>query len=495
MLMNYRNESINYIKNTCYGDMLKSALWNQIEAPLSYNMTINTKKTKILNIADRLLPLGNITKNDLENYAKVASLPKLFKLIIERKVNIAEMNLIFPQYEVEYHQPLMKGSRHNSIEDILLTHTYSYSMNLTEVRSIYSNLLNNSKMASDVMHYAAINIINGDDLKIFFGPKFEGFEGGYIPFLNYVIVNPSYAKFTNENVAIHELSHYALCNLNPNTRCAPFDISKLSFLNSAQDDLYGYRLNSNMGEVKFFQELKDDASIFLQYEQAAKLVFIKAGKLLGLSEEEFAPYSFSKDFILYFKDNSLIDLFFNSPSLTFSQKKVNSQAYYQYINEFYPEQSINKQLNFEDLKSYYELCPVKVNFEYISLLRFEENDNVRNQIDFVKDYYFSYFKDQKNLTDNQVWFLERMADLVNREKDIYDIKSSYYNEHAPNYYQYYVELIVRYPELKASNMDQDILDSFSGLIQFWECNVSPLIQGQIDDFYAQQKPLDFSYHL
>jgi hypothetical protein len=39
-------------------------------------------------------------------------------------------------------------------------------------------------MASSIMHYTAINIINGDDLKIVFGHEVPGFGGGYIPFLN-----------------------------------------------------------------------------------------------------------------------------------------------------------------------------------------------------------------------------------------------------------------------------------------------------------------------
>lgn len=494
MLSNYRNSSIEEIKSPHYS---LSLIWNQIEEPIQYNMSMSTKKEKILYIADQFLSLKeNVTKSDLENYAKVASLPKLFKLMLDKKVNLEQMNLNFPQYEVEYHKPMLIGSKYNSIEDVLLTHTYSYSKNISEVRQIYSNLLHNSKMASDVMHYTAINIIEGDNLKIFFGPKFEGFEGGYIPFLNYVIINPTSGKFSSESIAIHELSHYALCNINPNTGCAPFDISKLNYFSSTQDDLYGHHINNQVSidtkEVKFFQDFKTDATIFLQYEQAAKLVIIKAGKLLGISEDKFDPYVFSKDFILCLKDNSLIDLFLNAQNFTLSQKKVFAQAYHQYLEEFYPGQCVNKQVNFESLINS-ETCPVELSYEYISSLRFDDQDNFYNQVSFVKDYYFSYYKNSINLTENQNWFLERIADLVNREKDIYDIRPSYYNENSPSYYQYYIELIVRYPELKSSGMDQDILDSFVGLEQFFDDNISPKIQGMISEYFYQQKQLDFSY--
>ena len=312
MLANFNNDAIKHIKQTPY---ITDNIWNQIEAPLPYNMSMSTKKEKILNIADQILALKeNITQIDLQNYAKIAPLAKFTSLIFEKKVNLAEMNLSFPpQYEVEKYKPLLKGSNYASIEDILLTHTYAYDKNITEVRAIYTNLLNNnSNMASSAINYTAINIIKGDDVKIFFGPETKGFVGGYIPLLNMVIVNPAHGKFTSEAIAIHELSHYTLCNLNPNTGCAPFDLSKLKFLSSTQDDLYGYHINQQLSEdkqeVKFFKEVKDDANIFSKYEQAAKPVIVKAGQLLGLSEESFTPYVFSKDFILHLKDNSLIDL-------------------------------------------------------------------------------------------------------------------------------------------------------------------------------------------
>lgn len=289
-----------------------------------------------------------------------------------------------------------------------------------------------------------------------------------------MIVTNSFGKININAILIHELSHYALCNLNPNTACAPFDISKLRHLTSTADDLYGHHINykasENSNEIKLFHDMKSDAKIFLKYEQAAKPVIIKAAQLLGLGEEKLSPYVLSKDFILYFKDNSLIDLFFKSPEFTLSQKKAFAQAYYQYNEEFYPDACPNKQWSFEDLKKYYEPCPEKISAEYIDLLRVSYPESFSKQVEFVKDYYFSYYKEKMNLTDNKLHFLERIADLVNREKDIYDIRSSYYHENAPKYSQYYVELIVRYPELIASGMDQDILDSFTGLAQFFDEN-------------------------
>jgi hypothetical protein len=63
-----------------------------------------------------------------------------------------------------------------------------------------------------------------------------------------VIVTNSFGKININAILIHELSHYALCNLNPNTACAPFDISKLRHLTSTADDLYGHHINYKASE-------------------------------------------------------------------------------------------------------------------------------------------------------------------------------------------------------------------------------------------------------
>ena len=97
------------------------------------------------------------------------------------------------------------------------------------------------------------------------------------------------------------------------------------------------------------------------------------------------------------------------------------------------------------------------------------------------------------LNDNQVWFLHRMSELFNREQDIYKHPSrTCYDNEQHNYNEYYIELIVRYPELIASGMDQDILDSFASLAQYYELAASPLVQEQINEFFAQYKAVDYS---
>ena len=78
MLNNYRNETIQNLKESSYAGL--PSVWNQIKTPIPYGMSIKTKKEKILNMANKFLILKeNITKSDIENYALVAPLPQVFK--------------------------------------------------------------------------------------------------------------------------------------------------------------------------------------------------------------------------------------------------------------------------------------------------------------------------------------------------------------------------------------------------------------------------------
>lgn len=317
-----------------------------------------------------------------------------------------------------------------------------------------------------------------------------------MPYLNYVIINPTSGKITESAIAIHEIEHYLFCNLNPEAGCFPFDNSKIKLLSSTQDDQYGFFLNhtktNGSSEITYFNELNKGNDVFFHYELAAKPVFIKIGELLELNKNALDPYVLSKDLILYLKDNTLVDLFLGAEKPTLSQIKAYAEAYYQYSEEF-PGTSLNPNLYYiENDEPGTTICFAKPSYQDIENLRFDDQQSLENQINFVRDYYLSYFINKMNLTDNQVWFLHRMAEVFNREKDIYEIGASYSGENQPQYSQYYIELIVRYPEFIASGMDQDILDSFADLAQYYEVAVSPLVQEQINKFFAQYKALDHS---
>jgi hypothetical protein len=288
-------------------DKLSSKI-KQSDVTSHVDMTIEEKKSKIAKVAKILFKYTKeITQKDLENYAKVASLAEFNMLILERQVDLSKMSLKLPLYDILTQEPLLKGMNYNSVEDILLMHSYSQNKTQAEIRKVYSNLLNVSKVASDIMHFTALNLLKGDDLKIVFDSPIPG---AYAPMENIIMIGKMNGKFTTESIVIHELGHYAVSGLYPYSNMKPFDVTKLNLEETTQDDVYGYHLNVKSAEKDtFFEEAHNDIDKFLKYEQAAKKVFIKAGELLGLNAKSFEPYVLSKDFILHFKDNSPIDLF------------------------------------------------------------------------------------------------------------------------------------------------------------------------------------------
>jgi hypothetical protein len=448
-------------------DSALSNLWPQITSSIHIELSIAERKEKITMIAKQLFSFKtSVTESDLKNYAEVAPLIDFYQLLIEKKVDLSKMNLNLPQYEILSYKPLFQGTNYSSVEDVMLAHSYAPNKTDHEVRTVYTNLLKSSKIASDIIHFTAINLIKGDDLKITFSSHFGG---SYFPLQNIIAVGEMTGKFTPESIIIHELGHYVLFYLS--LQGMPFDLSKLGLLKTKQDDIYGYHLNNNneatislnnsTQEVKFFKEAHSDLDKFLKYEQAAKQVFVKAGELLGLNEESFAPYVLSKDFMLFLKDNSFIDLFLDNfevrlgmrESFSLSRKKAIVDAYYSNLQGEFKDECLNqlpktwdyKEVEFSDMKQ------------------------------FVREQYFPHIIKHFSLNDDKIWFLERIAELLSRAKDVYDCPSSYFQEEC-KYSEYYQETIVRYAELKASGIEQGLLDSFSGLIQVWEENISPIIE-------------------
>ena len=89
-------------------------------------------------------------------------------------------------------------------------------------------------------------------------------------------------------------------------------------------------------------------------------------------------------------------------------------------------------------------------------------------IQWAVEKYVPELRQKLNLTENQVHFLERIADYVNRGKHILEghDNSTYCNFGRNVEQEKYVELIVRSTEFKAAGLDKDLTDSFDELDQF-----------------------------
>lgn len=489
MLDNYSKEAINFLESNTYNhgvDKALSSLWLQTNSTSHVNMDLTEKKERIATIAKHLFHhKANITKSDLQNYAAVAPFMDFNDLVAARGVNASEMNLVLPQYYSLRHKPLFQGTP-KSFEDVLLKHTYSPEKTQPQVRAIYTNLAKSSKIASDIVQYTTIQLLTGDDLQIIFQANFTG---GYMPIQNIICIGEIGERFTAEAILAHELGHYVLYKLFPKSNGKPFDDSKINILKTQQDDNYGYHFNSDRQEQAktFFTEAQSDFNKFLKYEQGAKQVFIKAGELLGLNSTDFAPYVFSKDFMLFFKDHSFIDLFMDNleirwgskvdGDLPLSRKKLFLDAYFSNLQEEFEEDSF--------LHGSGDTCPNTLPNVTVGI-KFEDITK------FIREQYFPSLIEKFSLNEDKIWFLERIAEVLSRAKDIYDCPPSYAHEEC-NYMAYYQELIVRYAELEASGIDKKLLnDSFSSLVEVWEKDIAPRIEQSREELL---KLLDFSYNV
>jgi hypothetical protein len=454
------------------------------------DMTRDEKKEKIAKIAKILFKhTSKLTQVDLENYAKVASVAEFNKLLLDKKVDLSNMTLSLPLYEIAAQEPLMKGMNYNSIEDILLMSTYSQNKTQVEVRNIYSNLLNQSKISSDIMHVAALSILKGNDLKIIFDPATAGF---YAPIENIIWIGAMEGMFTDESIAIHELGHNAISLLYPYSNMMPFDVSKLNLLKSMQSDNYGYHLN-----ISFIDESQHDINKFFKYELAAKQVFIKAGELLGLESKAFDKYMLSKDVILFLRDNSPIDLFMVKLEEKFGLEN----------NELSRKMAILDAYTASVQKKYEDSCPAPSAKEMLidnKTCSFEIDSYLKDSLTykeikgFVLDIYIPFLIDHFSLNEHRIFFLERISQLVALGKDIYGCPASHetvsYEGVKCNTDAYYQELMVRQAEFDAVNLDKNLLSSFDSLVTCWEEDTSPLVEQLRTEFLSNQKLVDFSYH-
>lgn len=460
------------------------------------DMTRDEKKEKIAKIAKILFKhTSTLTQVDLENYAKVAPVAEFNKLLLDKKVNLSNMTLSLPLYDIAAQEPLMNGMNYNSVEDILLMHTYSQNKTQVEVRNIYSNLLNQSKISSDIMHIAALSILKGNDLKIIFDPTTAGF---YAPMENIIWIGALEGMFTDESIAIHEFGHNAISLLYPYSNMMPFDVSKLNLLKSMQSDNYGYHLNiSSTKNTSFIDEAQNDVNKFFKYELAAKQVFVKAGELLGLKSKAFDKYILSKDVILFLRDNSPIDLF-----MVKLEEKFGLQN-----NELSRKMAIFDAYTAHVQKRYEDSCPVP-SFKAMIIDDKTSNFTIESYLKdsltyeeikgFVLDIYIPLLIDNFGLNEHRIFFLERIAQLVALGKDIYGCPASYetinYEGVKCNTDAYYQELMVRQAEFDAVNLDQNLLSSFDSLLACWEEDTSPLVEQLRAEFLSSQKLVDFSYH-
>lgn len=351
--------------------------------------------------------------------------------------------------------PLLQlNSKYISSEDALLSRTYSSALSQEQARKIYQELLSSkNQMVQEFMRSLVINIANGDGVKIIFSDDDVLISNyNYINNTITVGIRPGDDLYTLASVLVHEIGHYVIDALY-NLKAIPFNprSSLTKYVMEHPDILINNYLDTGFAALSFF--MGSDILIKLQeYEVEAKKVIMHAAKLLGVKASQFSPYNYSFEFIHHLKAVSTIGLFqlnadYKHNALSEKNKAddmVKEDTIFSiYLDAFYPDTCPNYSLAFAA--------------EYILQ---ESKSKVMTEVfpDIVK---------KLNLSDQQIFFLERIADFAYRVED---------GEKEND--QFYSELIVRYPELYVAGIGGEEIEVLENLLTYWIKYISPDIASQ-----------------
>jgi hypothetical protein len=369
-------------------------------------------------------------------------------------------NLELSQYKFEGLEPLLKLEDGNhTVLNLLLSRTFSDKLNMQEIKEIYTKLYNLDDIAREKLIYTAALISQNNTIKIVFG---EGTSSYYAAEQNIIKVENNFISepiFNTESVLIHEIGHFVYEQIN-NNKALPFSLKSLKTLakniakNIAEDfeDPFIqataiYKIISDQKQIsQFMNTAKDQTTEILEYEKVARVPVDKAAELLLVDSKEYDKYLFTQEYTEYFKLNSYIDLFFLNALAGFKADKVACQATADHVFD-------------NILKMYMSLHNTCANTHPFL------PDITRAEIEkWATEEYLPQIVKELNLSSEQVHFLDRIADYINRGEHLLDDSGDENDK--------YVELIVRSQELKAAGLSSELTDSFKGLDQFHITHVS-----------------------
>lgn len=343
------------------------------------------------------------------------------------------------------------------ILDLLLSRTYSDELNLEEISTIYRNLYNLSPISKEIITYTAALISKDNSIKIRFD---KDIGTDYNSSQNLISINTDYMKdpISNiESIIIHEMGHYIYEQLFK-TDSRPFSFDKLTdFINQHKaiendpymEDSFIYKIFYNQAKTEEIKEILDEVH---QYEKAARKPIEMAAKLLKMDVKELDEYIDSNDLTEFFKDNSYIDIF--------------------HLNDSIAHES--------DIYSYYESIDINIMSNIYKIYYSENNICSPNNpllpeepiyiLKWVTEYFLPRIVEELKLSPTQIHFLERIADYVNRGKHLLDEKGREDGD-----YERHIELTVRATELRASGVEEELVESFKELEQIHIKTSSPRI--------------------
>jgi len=451
-----------------------------VNSKLIDDVNLPSKEVKIFKI---LIDIKKyFSKIELEMLALVVSKTEFDKFCQDKKVNLTDpmyKDLDLSCYELDGLEPLLDTYQvtQPSVVDVILSRTYSSIINQSEARSSYERLLNLDPIAREMLTYLALDIQQGDTVKIHFSPNATS---SYDNANNRISVETCFFEdkvHTFNSVLIHEIGHYFYDHLF-RFNAMPFKFEGVKDMKALEEKLsgskeadkyfdfsIGVRFLFDKDLHKFVYDYFDKIKV---YENAARKPVYKAAELLEVNATDMDKYEYTNEYTEYFKQNSIIDIFYLSASNKYRNEVRSVSA---------------KDLPGDILKSLmdiYNTYHSEVSDDVcVEHSPFELQQDICTEItptsliQWALKIFLPEVMEELQLTPTQVHFLERIADYINR--DTHEFSSEVEDDEVSKY----AELIVRYAELKAVNVEEDILDSFSGLVDFHHSQVSDLVEKKV----------------
>ncbi|KIE05083.1 hypothetical protein NF27_EY01790 [Candidatus Jidaibacter acanthamoeba] len=433
---------------------------------------IKQDKSDILKLLIKAKPALNI--QDLQILSYIVNKEEFEEICKLKEIDASNFKgyetLDLAHYHFDGKAPLLKLSGNEYCADtidLILSRTYSEEVSQTKLKEIYNNLFNLDPISKEMLSYLAMQIAKGDSIKFIF-------ENGATPFYssaqNIIKIDTKFLDnpiFPIDSVIIHEIGHYYYDHLFKND-ALPFDRAQLENIYQYKEKVFQekskdvFYILENITEYiplfEFYKRIKD-------YENQAKKPIYKAAEILKVDTQFMEDYVLSENYSEYFKQNSIIDLFL-----------INSLFNYNFehnapLDEVLPDSLVKSLLDI-----YFEYSAPKGQCIYSNNF-FREEITTKEMEKWAMETFLPHMINELGLSSTQIHFLERIADYINREPVQYSEFSQ------DNDFEKHTELIVRYTELKAAGIEQDLIDSFSGLVEFHNKYVTPKAEAELSEYH------------
>jgi hypothetical protein len=466
VIVNFINDPINsYFKNVY---AVNSCMWGKIYAqdPMEDQKDPQLQKDIFLSLLS-IRTNETIKMQDLNILSSVVSKAEFDQFIENKNINITTMlsgGLDLVKYKYEDAKPVIAVDDASSkyLLGFLLNSTYSDTISAEDISTMYHTIYNTSDDAKLMLTYVSALVATGNPIKIIFD---QDLQSSYYALEEIIRID---SKFLNESMSFissilsHEINHYIYHQAFANN-IKPFNIKelkesgvKIKELIDSLEHEEAFWINYKTVFATISKELLSDNSslfraidIYYQYKIAAKEPLAHAAKLLQINSiAANDTYSWAE----HLKFNSDIDVFLFQNKFILSEKSAHN--------------------NMQASDSEY----ITLSNAYFKHMKKPHSFNKSEIVTWAKEDFCPELIKQLNLSNEQVYFLERISDLVNRAQFLTPNFEGTCYIGDDNNAALDVELMVRMLELNiVIGNEAEIMQSFAGLNKYHQEHVKPVL--------------------